>query len=331
MEIGSFIEFGFSNNVDSDYYNKKYGSSKDFDIVKLNTARAGILHSLLSLGLKKILIPYYQCPSLIKFIEANNIEISFYSLDEFLLPMISNQSHETAFLLVNYFGVIDRTVLKKVAKQNLNVIIDNSQAFYCHPIKNSISVYSPRKFFGVPDGCFVIGKNLLDNSKYVQDYSSNTASFLFERVEHGCEKTYKNRTLNEERLDNSPILKMSLLSQSILSNTNYSKIKKSRKANYQYIHSLLSIYNNKEIFHNFSDDCVPMVYPFMYEDIELLEYLKENKIFTGRWWSSVLHRVEANSIEASLSKFMLPIPIDQRYGKEEIDLIVKLIENRINV
>ena len=104
-----------------------------------------------------------------------------------------------------------------------------------------------------------------------------------------------------------------------------------RKANFKYIHSLLSAYNKKELFQNFSDDCVPMVYPFVYENKELLEHLKENKIYTGRWWTSVLNRVEPTSLEASLSQFMLPIPIDQRYGKEEIDLIVKLIVNKINI
>jgi len=65
--------------------------------------------------------------------------------------------------------------------------------------------------------------------------------------------------------------------------------------------------------------CVPLVYPLLVEDDDLVNRMKDNKVYTGRWWTSVLKDVPEDKFEAFLSRFMVPIPIDQRYGKEEIE------------
>lgn len=107
------------------------------------------------------------------------------------------------------------------------MIVDNSAAFYASPIDGCYNIYSPRKFFGVPDGCYVIGdcasKGIV---QYDEDYSSETASFLFKTIEFGTNATYQERMKNEQRIDQSAPLRMSQLTHTLLKNINYARIGK---------------------------------------------------------------------------------------------------------
>lgn len=74
------------------------------------------------------------------------------------------------------------------------------------------------------------------------------------------------------------------------------------------------------------DDIVPMVYPLLVEDDGLLDKLLQNKHFQGHWWSYLLDEVEKDSFEYWMSRYVIPITIDQRYGEEELRYIRGLIE-----
>ena len=61
-----------------------------------------------------------------------------------------------------------------------NVIIDNAQSLFAKPINGVYNVYSPRKFVGVPDGCYVVGPDAVRFSdEYDQDLSSETAGSYY--------------------------------------------------------------------------------------------------------------------------------------------------------
>jgi len=321
MEIGSFIELDFRQT--GEYY-------KYHQMTRLNSGRAGILYSLQLLGLKKIYIPYYQCPSVFLFLEKKEIEIVRYHLDSHLQPQIKENENDSAILIVNYFGLFDTYQLKKIAKKFNNVIIDNSQAFYSKPIENHLNIYSPRKFFGVPDGCYVIGNDADKNENlYQRDISSDTSGFLLKRIESGCSAVYNERQKNEERIENSDVKRISLLTQSLLSNIDYKKIKIKRNKNFEIAHNLFKSFNLLDIESIIGKNVTPMVYPLLIEQENMVDILKDNKIYTGRWWVHVLKNVSETKIESRLSKFMIPIPIDQRYGEQEINFIQSIINGNI--
>jgi len=189
-----------------------------------------------------------------------------------------------------------------------------------------INIYSVRKFFGVPDGCYVIAKNAEKyKDVYQQDYSSDTACFLLKRIEYGCSAVYADRMKNEKRIDESDIMLMSYLTKTLLEGIDYKSIKKKRKANFEQTHLLYKKVNLIDP-HKFLDNLsVPMVYPLVYLDPDLVDKLNKNGIYTGRWWKSVVPKVPQNSFENLLSQYMIPLPIDQRYDFE----IIKKIKNII--
>jgi hypothetical protein len=320
MEIGSFISLDLSDS--GEYFLSKK------TIARLNSARAGIFHACRLYKCESIYIPYYLCPSVKKFLSENSINVKQYFINEKFEPLIFDQKKGHAFLLVNYFGILSVKRMKKLADQFSNVIIDNSAAFYCDPVEGYYNVYSPRKFFGVPDGCYVIGNRANRfTDQYGQDFSSATASFLLKRIEFSLQDTYEERMKNEERINKSGILRMSRLTRTLLNNIDYSNLKQKRIKNFSYADKLLKGINKINATTYIDEDSAPMVYPLVIENSELNNKLKNNHIYTGRWWNHVLSEVPDSTFEAWLSKYMIPAPIDHRYGKKEIKFIQQVLNN----
>jgi hypothetical protein len=320
MAIGSFLE------LDLHFNNHLYSGD---DVAMLNSARAGIWHACRVYGVKKVHIPYYECYTVADFLRSKGIEIFYYHIDNNFNPQTFTQEPNSAVVLVNYFGLKSDGEMARSASAYSNVIIDNAQAFFAKPLDSALNIYSPRKFVGVPDGCYVVGDNArMYVEEYAEDHSSDTASFLFKRIEYGCENSYKDRMENEQRIDNSDICRMSTLSKAILGNAPYTYIASRRKENFDYAKEKFRGINMISDWIDVTDsENVPFVYPLVVKDLVLVEKLAEKKIFTGRWWKYLLDIVPESSFEHLLSSYMVPIPIDQRYGREEIDYIYDVLIN----
>ena len=64
-----------------------------------------------------------------------------------------------------------------------------------------------------------------------------------------------------------------------------------------------------------------MVYPYLTNDISLRMKLIRNKIFVASYWSGI------NDIN-NFTNTIIPLPIDQRYDKADMDKILKIILNK---
>lgn len=315
MEIGSFIELQF--NKGQEYYKGEKG------VARLNTGRAAIYHAFRITKCNSIWLPVYQCDTVREFLQRKNVNIKYYKIDSDFNPIGIKQESGDAVLLVNYFGIMSNRRMKELSQKFENVIIDNSQAFFCKPVENCSNVYSCRKFIGVPDGAYVIGNGAdLYINEYEQGFSSDTSLFLLQRIEYGCEgKAYDSRSINERRIDSEDIMNMSKLTRTILDGLDYEIIKNKRKANFQFASKLFCDINMIDPLEYFDDETVPMVYPLVIEDDQLLERLQKAKHFQGHWWSYLLKETDNKDFENWISRYIIPITIDQRYGKKELDFI----------
>ena len=287
MEIGSFLELDLRDT------GELFDGS---EVCRLNLNRAGIYHCCRLLNVNKVLLPYYECFTVRDFLLGKGLKVDYYHIDKDFMPLDISQGDDTAIVFVNYFGLMSTEHMLSLIEGYKNVIIDNAQSLFAKPINGVYNVYSPRKFVGVPDGCYVVGPDAVRFSdEYDQDLSSETAGFLLQRIEVGCNSAYQYRQLNEKRLDMSNISRMSILSRAILKN----------------------IY--------FDDNCVPFVYPLVVEKSDMVDLLSKEKIYTGRWWNYLLKETDSTSFEYYLSSYMIPIPIDQRYGKNEIEYVYNII------
>lgn len=318
MEIGSFIEIQFPR--DHEYY------SGD-GIARLNTGRAAIWHALRVLGCDTVWLPYYQCDTVRSFLVNKRIKEKYYHINPCFDPVDIMQAAGEAVVLVNYYGVMRSDRMAELASHYNNVILDNAQAFFAKPIEHCINIYSTRKFIGVPDGAYVFGEGAdRFTSEYEKDFSSDTSLFLLQRIEYGCEgRAYDSREQNEKRINESDVKLMSTLTRTILDGTDYDSIMRKRRENFAIACKLFDGFNKLNAARYMNSDCVPMVYPLVIEDDMLLTRMLEAKHFQGRWWSYLASEMPEDTFENYLSRYMVPITIDQRYGRKELEYIKEAI------
>lgn len=294
--------------------------------IDLNSARNALEYILRVKKPKRIFIPYYICSTVLEPINKLNIPFVFYHIDQNLDPIFELRlDSNDAFLYVNYFGIKQETV-KLLVNKYKNLIIDNAQAFFCNPLPNVDTFYSPRKFFGVPDGAYLFTNKLLEVD-LERDISINRISHLLKRTEFGPESGYADFLQNENSMVGQPIKKMSNLTKAILNNISYSNAKKRREENFLFLHKHLRNINALEI--NTNNLKAPMVYPFMIEKEGLKEWLIENNIYVATYWKNVFDWVSEKDFEFHLAKYLIPLPVDQRYEKNDLMKIVKKIRCKV--
>jgi hypothetical protein len=278
-------------------------------------------------GAKAIWIPYYQCDTVRDTFIKKGVEVKYYHTDRYWNPIDLAPTDDEAVLFVNYYGIMSNARMKELASLSKHPIIDNCQAFFCEPIEGAMNVYSCRKFVGVPDGAYVIGRGagkFVD--EYPQCYSSDTAAFLLMRIEYGCEgKGYEARSVNEHRIDTEECMKMSKLTRTILDGTDYGHIQQKRRENFAYAHELLGGINQLNPLQYYDENTIPMVYPLVVEDDALIQKLFAAKHFQGHWWSYICEEHPEESFEHWISRYVIPVTIDQRYGREELEYLASVI------
>ena len=311
--IGGYFELELKKNEE---YHK--------DALSLNTGRNALEYILKTNTYTKLYIPYFTCDVLLQPILKLKLKFEFYSIDEKLEPIFDFSKIEEGecFLYTNYFGLKDSFV-KQLPQKCKNVIIDNAQSFYSKPINNFNTFYSPRKFFGIPDGGYLYASKIIEDD-LDQDLSYDRFEHLLKRIDMSPEEGAKNFSLNNEKLNNLPILKMSNLTKRMLESFDYSSIAKQRIDNYLFLDEKLGKLNKLKI--DFDKNQVPMVYPF-WGNSELRKKLIENRIYCATYWPNVKEWTRPNALEYKLTEEMIYLPIDQRYGVKELELIVNMIFN----
>lgn len=314
-EIGGFFEIELSRN--KEYYP---------DAIKLNSGRNALLYILKTINPSKIYLPYYICNSVLEPIKKMELDFDFYSINPNFEPINDLKLKKSEwFLYVNYFGINGSNV-SKISKKYENLIVDNSQAFYDPPLKHP-TFYSPRKFFGVPDGGYLYSTKIL-NEDLEQDISYKRSQFLLKKLDLRLQECYAEYNEIEKQFSNEPLKLMSKLTQKILSSIDYKKIKLIRENNFQYIHN--QIKNSNELKIDLNKINGPMKYPLLVKKEGIKQFLIKNNIYISTYWEEVLERVDKDSFEYDLTKFLIPIPIDQRYNIKDMEFIITKFNEVLN-
>lgn len=311
--IGGYFELEMSRG-------KQYHTSA----VRLNTARNCFEYVLRSRQYTKVYIPYYTCEVMLEPINKLGLDYEFYRINELLEPVDSPVlKADEAFLYTNYYGLKQQCVERLASKYGKQLIVDNAQAFYSVPLYGIDTFYSARKFFGVADGAYLYTDKKLAQ-EFQQDVSYERMSHLLKRSDIGAESGYKDFRGNDDSLCNQDIKMMSKLTESILASIDYKGISQKRRQNYAFLNDALG--ESNLIHLDMDEDAVPMVYPYLTKDPSLKQRLIENKIFVATYWSNVFGWCRSKDLEYNLANNLLPLPIDQRYGKSDMICIIDLVK-----
>ncbi len=310
--IGGYFELELPQG--SEYHNAA---------IALNTGRNCLEYILRARGYRRVYLPYYSCEVLLEPFNKLGVEYTFYHINERLeLDEDIHLQDGEALLCINYFGLKQNHVERLAAKYGQQLIVDNTQAFYAHPLEGIDTFYSCRKFFGVPDGAYLYCDKPLDE-ELEQDQSWDKMTHLLKRIDISSEAAYKEFSQHEEQLKGSPIKTMSALTHRIMASIDYQQASQRRRGNYQILDGALKAKNRISL--PLADSAVPMVYPSLTDDEYLRKRLIDSKIFVAQYWPNVLDWCEADCKAYQLTQCLLPLPIDQRYSTEDMNRIIELI------
>ncbi|MDD5929239.1 MAG: hypothetical protein PUC37_05475 [Spirochaetales bacterium] len=227
-EYGGFLplELNLSSRNPKGYYDK-------YNLLAFNTVKAAIPLIKDDIKSEIIYVPYYLCPNVISELKKNFSKVHFYNINNDLLPVLDNLEGKNIYI-VNYFGIMDKKIKRYVyTNKKITFIIDNAHSFYCKPIirSNVYNLYSCKKFFGVPDGGYLISSKI-NNSPYKTSFSSPISNYLIKSLEEGTNSCY-NEKKEVDKFLNSNYTGLSVFSKKILEMIDYKKIKRIRHRNFK--------------------------------------------------------------------------------------------------
>lgn len=293
------------------------------DAIKLNTGRNCLEYILRCRQYKKVYIPYYTCEVILEPFQKLNITYEFYHINLNLeITDKVDLGVGEALLYTNYYGIKQLYVEELASQYGSQLIVDNTQAFFAKPLQGIDTFYTCRKFFGVPDGAYLYCDETLD-LPYEQDQSYDRMSFLTKRVDLGAEAGYADFCEQSNRLVGQPIKQMSNLTQRMMKSIDYNAIASHRRENFLLLHEVLQATNQLHI--SFTDNAIPMVYPYYLHQDNLRSRLIDSRVFVACYWPNVLTWANKDDIEFSLASYVLPLPIDQRYSEQDMNMIIALL------
>lgn len=295
------------------------------EAIKLNTGRNCLEYILRSRKYSKVYIPYYSCDVILEPFHKLGIEYTYYhiNLELELAENIALKKGE-ALLYINYYGLKQEYVTILAEKYGSQLVVDNTQAFYAKPIEGIDTFYTCRKFFGVPDGAYLYTDHPL-NEDFEQDVSWERMDFLTKRIDLSPEEGYSDFRRQSHNLIGQPIKRMSRLTERLMQSVDYDAVAARRRMNYNYLHKYLA--GSNQLHPTLADNAVPMIYPYQASKEGLRDYLIQNKVFVAKYWPNVQEYCSKESIDFLLATKLVPLPIDQRYQIEEMNQIIKCIEN----
>lgn len=286
--------------------------------IALNSGRNCLAYLIRKKNIKKIFVPKFLCASVWDVCKRENTEIVYYSVDIRFTPLL--ESTDEWVYLVNYYGQITNDQIKEYKKIYPKLIVDNVQAYFQSPVESIDTIYTCRKFFGVPDGAFLYSDIEVDDLE--KDESFERVRFLLGRYERDASEFYGEFTEEEEKLKGYEVKKMSKLTNNLLHGIEYDLVRHKRKENFDYLNTQLRDLNKLKLITPEG----PYMYPLYIENgSEIRKRLQVKKIYVPTLWSDVFDVCRKNELEYDMAKNILPIPVDQRYGIDDMVNIVYCI------
>lgn len=316
--IGGYFELELPDN-----HSLPYSGS-----IRFQSARAAFLSLLRAVRPQRVWIPKYICNAMICPLSQENIECIWYDLNDQLDVDDNVKTYPGDWLLyVNYFGICNDHIPKLFHRfQSAKIVLDYSQSFFTPPADKALAtIYSPRKFLGIPDGGLLITRASISLPETQDTHSIQRATHLMRRLADSPEAGYAKFKRAEDSLADFEPKRMSKLTERLLSSVDFHRTSMRRSENFFYLHERLGDQNRLPI--NISQSAAPLCYPYVCTDSGLRSELISNKIFVPTYWHDAINRVSRDWAEKMI-RYLLPLPIDQRYDTNDMSRLVSIIANR---
>lgn len=313
-EIGGY--FGLETFAGREYHQ---------GLLALNNGRNGLLYLLKARKIRKLYLPRFLCDSVSNLCDRYGYAYEYYSIDRDFMPVFSKEPEEDAYLyVVNFYGQLSNETAAQLKARYGNIIFDNIHAFFQRPVAGIDTIYSCRKFFGVPDGGYLATDAVLEE-ELCQDVSKDRMKHILGRFEGSASDYHGDFKANDHAFKELELRRMSELTHNLLRAVDYEAVRQKRNENYAVLDAALGGRNGLKL----SVPDGPYAYPFYCENgMMVKKALAQKKIFVATLWPNVLEN--GDPLERAYTENILPLPCDQRYGPEDMERIIKEINSLID-
>ncbi len=294
------------------------------DALALSSGRACLSYLIEQRDIRKLLLPDLLCDVVTKVCEERGVAVRRYAVRENLRSEDVQPEEDEWLYLVNYYGQLTKEELLSWAKENPRLIVDNAQAYFSAPVPGADTLYTCRKFLGVADGGFLYTD--APRRALERDESHGRMGFVLGRFERPAGEFFAEAAANNDDLP-TKARAMSELTKNLLRGVDYYAVRDRRTGNYRMLHEAfqdLNLLTVRKIAGAYA-------YPLrLREGEEIRKELIRKKIYVPQLWPNVLKEQPEDSTACRLTREILPLPCDQRYGKEEMATIIDAVFDCLN-
>lgn len=346
----SIKEIGSEFDIDINIFKKNVKPWENFfpkkKMVFLSTGRDALTYLIRSYKIKNLLVPAYFEEIVLKGLKKEGVKIELYNVMKKLEidfeDVEKKSEHNQALLIVHYFGFPQP--LEKIRdlcdKKKLILIEDCVQSMLTKyngkPLGNigDTSFNSLRKFIGIPDGSITISKKnseIIESKKheiYIKKrLDALEGKFQYLKKNKKYSRFYFKQAFIKPEVEINKFSKpapMSKISKKILIRTDFFKIVKRRRRNYNFFLTQL-----KEIalFPTLPSGVCPLGFPILVKNRNKVKKdLIKNKIYPPIHWELSSTVKKKFKYSGKISEHILTIPIDQRYLREDFKRVIPILK-----
>ena len=344
MELGS--EFNLRLEELEETQNSIYYKLKKHHTYYLDSGRSALKLLLKEIKKGEVLLPEYICDSVIRAFSEFNI--NYYRLKEDLTIDLDDfhsrvNDNTRVVYVMHYFGALQPeeilTQIFLMKNQSDFIIIEDTthSLFSRMQTIGDYCICSLRKWFAIPDGGILYSTKPLEFCN-MNDLKRNTNIdkaygmilknlYLDGKIESNL-LYRKILTDAEKKIDeNKKIMKISSFSEYLLKCHDTIHLTTRRKENYTQLLNEIATIGLKPIV-KVEEGLCPFVLPISIDGRDTLrEYLIENKVYCAVHWPLEITSLYKIKRSRKLSERILSLPIDQRYGLEEMSYLIRVLKN----
>ena len=295
------------------------------DLIDFNCARSALLWLVRERNYKGLCLPYYLCGCVRQFCGRFAVPVRFYHVGSDLLPETDPKLRPgEALYLVNYYGQRSEAELRAWKERTANLIVDNVQAYFTPPIPGIDTIYSCRKFFGVPDGAWLATELPRKFPVPERDRAEDRMRHLIGRLEADASSYYGDFKRSDDSFEDTDLRSMSRTAQNLLRAIDYEGVKAARERNFRTIEKALKDRGGLPVHRPEG----PYAYPFLLPDGTdgpgIRRALAAQKIYIPTLWPDLAE--ESSDWEKRLAAQLLPLPCDQRCSEEDLQFMLQQLE-----
>ena len=305
----------------------------------LLNARCGIWTVLEQVKPRQVWMPSYLCGAMLSAVDRRKTRIRFYPVDCNLVlaarDWLADVNEGDVVLFIDYFGYPCDAECARAAKQRgAWVLEDACQALLSRHVGAVADyvIYSPRKFLGVPDGGVLLANRGAPLTLAAE--ASAPDAWLLKALEAGIQRREFDRHGGERRWfelfqeieAGMPVgsFAMSEVARSILMHgSDYEALAGRRRENYAWLVKELP---ELAVLPDLPPDVVPLGFPVRHPQRDTIRRgLFEENIYPPVHWP-VPAVVPSEFADARrLAGDIMTLPCDQRYGRDDMDRMIRAI------